>query len=124
MSNRHKRVKAVIPLNASSAHSERAFLEERLKQVRQDCESAEKDFSERARKSTAIDISSQGKDMIGAASTLDGQWIAAIIGLESLRQVNADKNVRVRATEARVEDLRRQLEKLGGRYEGKVDHLS
>jgi hypothetical protein len=57
----------------SSAHRERAFLEERLIQVKQDRESAQKDFSEFASKNTAIDIPSQGNAMIKAAATLDGQ---------------------------------------------------
>jgi capsule polysaccharide export protein KpsE/RkpR len=38
--------------------------------------------------------------------------------MESLKQIYADSNVRVRATQARVEELRRQLEKLGGKYDG------
>src|SRR2546428_5750083 len=56
--------------------------------------------------------------MIEAAATLEGQWIAAQTEMESLRQVYADSNVRVRATQARVGELRRQLEKLGGKYDG------
>src|SRR6266849_6325928 len=108
----------VTLLNTSSAHRERVFLEERLLQVRQDLESAENEFSEFASKNTAIDIPSQGKAMIEAAATLEGQWIAAQTEMESLRQVYADSNVRVRATQARVGELRRQLEKLGGKYDG------
>jgi capsule polysaccharide export protein KpsE/RkpR len=86
--------------------------------VKQDLESAENEFSEFASKNTAIDIPSQGKAMIEAAATLEGQWIAAQTELESPRQIYADSNVRVRATQARVGELRRQLEKLGGKYDG------
>jgi capsule polysaccharide export protein KpsE/RkpR len=109
--------RVVTQLNTSSAHRERVFLEERLVEVRQDLDSAEKEFSEFASKNTAIDIPSQGKAMIEAAATLEGQWIAAQTELESLKQMYADSNVRVRATQARVEELRRQLEKLGGKYD-------
>src|SRR5437879_3461709 len=38
--------RVVVDLNTSSAHRERVFLEERLAQVKQDLEAAEKDFSE------------------------------------------------------------------------------
>jgi uncharacterized protein involved in exopolysaccharide biosynthesis len=110
--------RVVTLLNTSSAHRERVFLEERLVQVQQDLDSAEKDFSEFASKNTAIDVPSQGKAMIEAAATLEGQWIAAQTELESLKQIYADNNVRVRATQARVEELRRQLDKLGGKYDG------
>ena len=42
--------RVVTELNTSSAHRERVFLEDRLTQVKQDLESAEKDFSEFASK--------------------------------------------------------------------------
>jgi uncharacterized protein involved in exopolysaccharide biosynthesis len=106
----------VTQLNTSSAHRERVFLEDRLTQVKQDLETAEKNFSEFATNNTALDIPAQGKAMIEAAATLEGQLIAAQTELEGLKQVFADGNVRVRSTQARVDELRRQLEKnLGGK---------
>jgi uncharacterized protein involved in exopolysaccharide biosynthesis len=110
--------RVVTQLNTSSAHRERVFLEGRLNQVKQDLETAEKDFSQFASKNTAIDIPAQGKAMIEAAATLEGQLIAAQTELESLRQVYTDSNVRVRATQARIDELRRQLQKLGGKADG------
>ncbi|MGB8655619.1 MAG: Wzz/FepE/Etk N-terminal domain-containing protein [Candidatus Acidiferrales bacterium] len=107
--------RVVVDLNTSSAHRERVFLEDRLVQVKQDLESAEKNFSQFASKNEAVDIQTQGKAMIEAAATLEGQLIAAETELESLRQIYSDGNVRVRATQARVDELRRQLQKLGGR---------
>ena len=101
----------VTELNTSSAHRERVFLEDRLTHVQQDLESAEKNFSEFATKNTALDIPTQGKAMIEAAATLEGQLIAAQTELEGLKQIFADGNVRVRSAQARVDELRRQLEK-------------
>jgi uncharacterized protein involved in exopolysaccharide biosynthesis len=106
--------RVVAQQNTTSAHRERVFLEERLSQVKNELESAEKDFSEFASKNTALDIPEQGKAMIGAAATLQGQLIAAQTELEGLKQVYTDNNVRVRATQARVNELRSQLQKLGG----------
>jgi uncharacterized protein involved in exopolysaccharide biosynthesis len=105
----------VINLNTSSAHRERVFLEDRLNQVQADLESAEKSFSQFASKNTAIDIQEQGKAMISASATLEGQLIAAQTELEGLKQVYTDNNVRVRETQARVNELTRQLQKLGGK---------
>jgi len=106
----------VTELNTSSAHRERIFLENRLTQVKRDLETAEQDFSQYASKNTALDIPTQGKAMIEAAATLEGQLIAAETELEGLKQVYADGNVRVRSMQARVDELRRQLEKgLGGK---------
>jgi capsule polysaccharide export protein KpsE/RkpR len=106
--------RVVTELNTSSAHRERVFLEGRLDQVKVDLESAEKDFSEFASKNGAIDIKEQGRAMIEAAAELEGQLIAAQTELESLKQIFTDNNVRVRATQAKVAELQRQLHKLGG----------
>ena len=107
--------RVVAQLNTTSAHRERVFLEGRLAQVKQDLESAEKDFSEFASKNTALDIPEQGKAMIEAAGALQGQLIAAQTELEGLKQIYTDNNVRVRALQARVDELRSQLQKLGGK---------
>jgi uncharacterized protein involved in exopolysaccharide biosynthesis len=103
--------RVVTALNTSSAHRERVFLEDRLFQVRQDLESAETNFSEFATRNAALDIPTQGKAMIEAAATLEGQLITAQTQLQGLKQGYTDRNLRVRATQARVEELRAQLEK-------------
>jgi capsule polysaccharide export protein KpsE/RkpR len=111
----------VITLNTSSAHKERVFLEERLGQVQQDLEQAEKDFSQFASKNTAIDVKEQGRAMIGAAAELEGQLIAAETELEGLRQIYTPENVRVRSLQARIQEYRRQLQKLGGSTAGSTE---
>jgi uncharacterized protein involved in exopolysaccharide biosynthesis len=108
----------VSHLTTSSAHRERVFLEQRLAQVKQELESSEKDFSQFASKNTAIDIKEQGKAMVEAAATLQGQLIAAQSEFEGLRQIYTDNNVRVRSVRARITELQHQLEKLGGKGEG------
>ncbi len=103
-------------LTTSSAHRERVFLAERLKTVNNDLESAEKDFSQYASKNATIDITEQSKAMVVSAATLQGQLIAAQSQLEGLRQIYSDSNVRVRSTQARINELHHQLELLGGKY--------
>ncbi len=110
--------RVVTELNTSSAHRERVFLEDRLTHVKQDLETAEKGFSEFASKNTALDIPAQGKAMIEGLGALEGQLVAAQTELEGLKQIYADGNVRVRATQARVQELRRQLEKNLGSKSG------
>jgi len=107
----------VADLNMSSAHRERIFLEARLKTVQQELETAEKDFSQFASQNTAINIPEQGKAMLGAVATLQGQLIAAQSELEGLRQLYTDNNSRVRTVRARVGELQRQLERLDGKQE-------
>jgi len=104
----------VADLNTSAAHRERLFLEERLRSVKRDLDSADKDFSEFASKNTAIDIKEQGRAMVEAAAMLQGQIIASQSELEGLRQIYSDENVRVRAVKARVAELQKKLEEIGG----------
>jgi capsule polysaccharide export protein KpsE/RkpR len=107
----------VAELSTSSARRERIFLEERLRAVNQDLEAAEKDFSQFSSKNAAIDIKEQGRAMVEAAATLQGQYIAAQSELEGLKQIYTDNNVRVRSVQARINELKRQLEKIGGKGE-------
>ena len=104
----------ITQLNTSSAHRERVFLEDRLKQVNAGLEIAERNFGDFASKNAAIDIPEEGKAMLEAGAELEGQLIAAQTELQGLRQIYADDNVKVRSMQARVEELQRQIRNLGG----------
>jgi len=104
----------VEQVSTSSARRERIFLEERLRAVKTDLDSAAQKFSEFASKNTAIDIPAQSKAMVEAAATLQGQLIAGESELRGLESMYTEQNVRVRAAQARVAELRAQLGKLGG----------
>lgn len=108
----------VAELSTSAAHRERVFLEERLHTVKQDLDDASQKFSQFASKNTTIDIKEQGRAMVEAAATLQGQMIAAQSELKGLEQIYTSNNVRVRTVEARIAELHRQLEKLGGTEAG------
>jgi capsule polysaccharide export protein KpsE/RkpR len=107
----------VAKVSTSSARREREFLEGRLKSVDADLESAEKEFSQFSSKNAAIDIKEQGRAMVEAAAVLQGHLIAAESELEGLRQIYTDDNVRVRAVRARIDELKHQLERMGGKGE-------
>jgi uncharacterized protein involved in exopolysaccharide biosynthesis len=101
-------------LSTSSAHRERVFLEARLKIAKQDLDDAANQLAQFSSKNNTLDIQQEGKAMLDAAGTIAGQMIAAQSQLEGLRQIYTDSNSRVRSLHARVGELRRQLEKLGG----------
>lgn len=109
---------AVATLSTSSARREREFLETRLKAVKQDLDQAAEDFSQFASKNTAIDIPEQGKAMVEAAARLQGELIAAQAQEQGLEQVYTANNARVRAAQANIDELRKQLDKLGGAGSG------
>lgn len=115
---------AVIGLNTSSAHKERVFLEDRLVGVQKDLETAERDFSKFASQNTAIDVKEQGRAMISAAAELEGELIAAETQLQGLQQIYTPNNVRIRSVQARIDEYRRQLQKMGGKSAASAPAIS
>jgi len=111
----------VAQVSTSSARRERIFLEGRIQKVKEDLDMAAKNFSDFASKNTAIDVPAQGKAMVEAAAILQGQLIAAQSEVSGLKEIYTENNVRVRAAEARVNELQKKLEELGG--EGSLTDL-
>ena len=107
----------VAQLSTSSAHRERVFLEERLAAVKQDLDQASRDLGEFSSKNATIDVKEQERAMVEAAATLQGELIAAESQRRALEAIYTPNNVRVRAAEAQVSELRKQLQKLGGKSE-------
>ena len=103
----------VAQVSTSSARRERVFLEGRLEKVKGDLDLAAKNFSQFASKNSAIDIPAQGKAMVEAAAVLQGQLIAAQSELSGLEQIYTGNNVRVRAVQARVNELQKKLNEIG-----------
>lgn len=104
----------VADVSTSAARRERIFLEQRLQAVKLDLDQASRDFGQFAAKNGAIDIKEQGRAMLDAAASLMGQLIAAESELKGLEQIYVPTHVRVRAVQARIQELRSQLEKMGG----------
>ena len=104
----------VAGLSTTAAHRERVFLEDRLKLAKQDLDEASSQLAQFSSKNHTLDIQQEGKAMLDAAGAIAGQMIAAQSQLEGLRQIYTDNSSRVRALNARVGELRRQLERLGG----------
>jgi uncharacterized protein involved in exopolysaccharide biosynthesis len=101
-------------LSTSAAHRERVFLEERLNSVKQDLDQAAADLSQFSSKNSAIDIKEQAKVMVGAAAQLQGDLIAAESQRKALEAIYASTNPRVRSIDARIAELQKQLDKIGG----------
>jgi uncharacterized protein involved in exopolysaccharide biosynthesis len=90
------------------------FIEGRLSAVKQELDRASGEFSQFASKNATMDISSQGRATLEAAARLQGELIAAQSEMEGLEQIYTASNFRVRTQRARVEEYRRQLDKLDG----------
>jgi len=101
-------------LSTSTAQRERVFLEERLTIVKRDLDAAYRQLSEFSSRNATFDAQNQTKAMIDAGAKLQGELIVAESELKALEPVYASDNVRSRSARMRVEELRRQLKKLGG----------
>lgn len=106
--------KLVMRTSTSSAHQERLFIERRLGTVQADLERAQRDLSDFSSTHTTLDIKEQTRAMVEAGAKLQAQLIAGESEVKSLQQIYGDSNVRVRAGQARISSLRRELVKLGG----------
>jgi uncharacterized protein involved in exopolysaccharide biosynthesis len=101
-------------LSTSSAHKERVFLEERLKLVKQDLDQATNQLAQFSSSTDTLDPQQESKAMLDAAGNITAQLVASESQLQGLRQIYTDKHPRVKALNARVEQLRKELERLGG----------
>lgn len=100
--------------STSSAHRERLFIEKRLNAVRVSLEDAELQLSQFSSKNSAVDIKEQTRAMVDAGARVQAELLVEQSGLQSLRQIYGDGNVRVRETEARIASLQGELAKMTG----------
>jgi capsule polysaccharide export protein KpsE/RkpR len=100
--------------SSSSARQERIFIEGRLHSVNADLEQAQLALSEFSSKNSTIDLKEQTRGLVDAGARVQGELLVEQSGLQSLRQIYGDGNVRVRETEARIASLRQDLQKMAG----------
>jgi uncharacterized protein involved in exopolysaccharide biosynthesis len=108
----------VVRTNTSAAHRERVFIEDRLHSVQADLEDAELKLSQFSSSNNAVDIKEQTRAMVDAGARVQAELIVEQSGLQSLRQIYGDQNVRVRESQARIASLQAQLAKMTGSPEG------
>ncbi len=104
----------VTRTSTSAAHRERVFIEQRLHQVKASLEDAEMKLSQFSSNTSAIDIKEQTRAMVDAGARVQAELMVEQSGLQSLRQIYGDGNVRVRESEARIASLQAQLAKMTG----------
>lgn len=105
-------------VSTSAAGRERQFLERRLLEVKKDLDESVAQLSQFSSKNTTFDPVVQGKATVEAVAALEGELIAAQSQLSGLQTIYTAENMRVRSLQARVTELRRQLDALSGRTEG------
>jgi uncharacterized protein involved in exopolysaccharide biosynthesis len=110
--------------NTSSARREREFIEKRLVSVQTELQDAEKALSGFSSVHTMLDVKEQTHAMVDAAAKLQAELIVGQSELDSLNQIYGPENVRVRAAQARIASLHRELTKLSGSSAATPDETS
>jgi uncharacterized protein involved in exopolysaccharide biosynthesis len=101
-------------ISTSAAGRERAFIEKRLGSVKEEMDQAELQMSSFQTRTGTIELEQQTKAMVDSTAKLQAELITAQAEVEALEQIYSPTNVRVRSAQARVEELRRSLDKLVG----------
>ena len=104
----------VVAIDTSAAHRERVFLEERLKGIKEDLDSASRQLSQFSSRNATMDVQTQARVMLEATAKLQGELIAAQTELRGLQSIYTADNARVRQEQARVNTLQGELRKLDG----------
>ncbi len=104
----------VVTMDTSAAHTERQFLDQRLKEIQTDLESSEQQLGHFSSRTETMDQSAQSKAMLDAISTVQGQLISAQTELHGMEAAYTDESVRVIQAKARVATLSGELQKLEG----------
>jgi capsule polysaccharide export protein KpsE/RkpR len=106
--------KLITETNTSTAHQERVFIERRLHSVEADLARAQQDLSEFSSRNSTINLSDQTRAMVDAAAKVQAEMLVEQSGLDAMRQIYGDSNVRVRESEARIATLQHELTKMSG----------
>lgn len=104
----------LIQVSTSSAHRERLFLEDRIKEAKSSLDSAETALSTFSSKNATVDVQGQGLSIINAAARAQGELTAAQTELQSLRLHYTEDSFPVKEQKVRVNQLQEQLRKMGG----------
>lgn len=101
-------------LSADSGRQEREYFETQLTEAENDLQAATEQLSQYGSKNAALDVDSGAKGIADAIGLLQGQIIASEAELKGMRAVYAEDNDRVKAMEAQIAELKRQMAQLGG----------
>lgn len=101
-------------LGTSSANRERIFLEQRLKEVKVELDASTQALGQFSSRNATMDIQRQGAATVESASRLQAQLIAAESDMSSLKTRFTESSPQVRAAQARIDELHRQLNTISG----------
>jgi capsule polysaccharide export protein KpsE/RkpR len=110
--------------STSAARRERIFLEERLKEIKQDLDDSAKALSLFSSKNKTFDLAIQGKAMVDSGARIQEETVIARSELAALQQTYSEDNIRVRSAHARIAALQSQMGNVMGATDGGKNDVS
>jgi tyrosine-protein kinase Etk/Wzc len=99
-------------LGTTEGSRQRAFIADRLEGTEKSLRQAEDALRRFQEANKAIGLQEQARGTIEASAQLKGEMIAAEVALESLRTFSTEANPQVVQQKARIEEMKRQLDRL------------
>lgn len=103
--------KMIYTLSSSSARRERIFLEQRLKDVRNDMDTASGQLSTFSSQNLTLDPQAQALQAYASATKIKADIVAAQTELAELRTIYTDDNPQIHTLRARIVELQSQMQK-------------
>lgn len=101
-------------LSSTTGRSKRQFLESRLKEVRNNLESAELNLKLFQEKHHLFAVEEQAKAVIESAAEIKSQIMLASTELEVFKQIGTEKQIEAFILKAKIDGLKNQLAKIEG----------
>jgi uncharacterized protein involved in exopolysaccharide biosynthesis len=106
--------KLTSSLSTSSARRERIFLEGRLSEITKELDSSTQTLGQFSSRNSTLDLQDEGKILMASSEKLQEEISIDESNLRGLKVAYGQENVRVQAEEARIRELKSQLQKLTG----------
>lgn len=101
-------------LNTTEAHREREFLEQRIREVNDELQTAAQKLSKFSQKTSVMAVGDQEKAMFESVAKLQTELIQARTQLSGLEQIYSDDYYMTRQARARIATLNKELQALRG----------
>lgn len=107
-------------LGMGSASTMRVFLEQRVNETKKELQTAEDNLKNFQITHKMVALDEQTKAVVEGAAELEGQLIAAETELGILRSFSTENNARVKLVQAKITELKKQLNQMEGNAPSRV----
>jgi uncharacterized protein involved in exopolysaccharide biosynthesis len=105
----------ISKVNADSAKKEREYFENQLQQAKDELQQDTRDLAAFGIKNGTVDTGAEGSALVSATATIEGDILATESEIKGLLQIYTPQHERVLAAQAKLAELRKQIQQLKGK---------